>query len=265
MEKVIVVTGASSGIGLDTALRLAKKGYTVYGISRSKIDNDLFFSVQADVTKPDTLKTAFDKIYNETGKIDVLINNAGMGISGSIEYTSIEDMKYIFDVNFNGLVYACQYILPYLRETKGKIINVGSVAGPLAIPFQSFYSASKSAVGTFSDALSIEVKPMGIQVCTVLPGDIKTGFTKSRRKNSFESELYQTRVQKSIEVMEHDEQNGMPSTYAAKVFYKLVKKKRMPLSKTIGFQYKAFILLNKVLPKRFVMWIVGLIYGFKKD
>ncbi len=265
MKKVVVITGASSGIGYDTAELLARKGYKVYGISRSKIQSDMFLSVQADVTNTEELKGAFKYIFEQENQIDVLINNAGMGISGSVEHTAMKDIKYIFDVNFNGLTSAVQAVLPFIRESKGKIINVGSVAGTLSIPFQSFYSASKAAVETFTDALAIELKPQGIQVCTVLPGDIKTGFTGSRRKNAYESALYQKRVKKSISVMEHDEQNGMSSTYAAKVFYKLVKKKRIPLSKTIGLKYKVFIFLNKILPKQFVVWIVGLLYGFKKD
>lgn len=265
MKKVVVITGASSGIGFDTAILLAEKGYQVYGISRSKINHELLISKQADVTDINQLNQVLKEIHDETGRIDVIINNAGMGISGSVEYTSIEDLSYILDVNLKGVVYGCQAALPYLRETKGKIINVGSVAGTLAIPFQSFYSASKAAVEAFSDALSIEVKPMGIKVCTVLPGDIKTGFTKNRRKNAFESELYQNRVLKSIGVMEKDEQNGMSSHYAAKVFLKLVKKKHMPLVKTIGFKYKVFVFLQKVLPKRMVVFIVGLLYGFNKD
>jgi len=262
MRKVVIITGASSGIGFDTAKLLAEKGYIVYGIARSKIETDLFFSKQVDVTQADQLMKAIKEIYEKEKQIDIIINNAGMGISGSIEYTDESDIKDIFNVNFNGLHYVIQKALPYLRESKGKIINVGSVAGPLSIPFQGFYSASKAAVETYTQALAIELKPMHIQVCTVLPGDIKTNFTKNRRKNKNESLLYKERVDRSIGVMAKDEENGMSSQYAAKVFLKLVKKKRMPLSKTIGFKYKIFILLNKVLPKRFVVWIIGKLYGF---
>lgn len=262
MEKVVIVTGASSGIGYETAKLLSKKGYKVYGIARSKINEDFFFSKQSDITNNEQLKQTIQEIYETEKRIDVLINNAGMGISGSIEYTRLTDINNIFNVNFNGLHQAVQLALPYLRETKGKIINVGSVAGPLSIPFQGFYSASKAAVQTYSEALSIELKPMGIQVCTVLPGDIKTSFTKNRKKNQNEPSLYKARVDASIGVMEKDEQYGMTSTYAAKIFLKLVKKNHMPLSKTIGFKYKIFLFLNKVLPKRFVVWIIGKLYGF---
>ncbi|MFA6801512.1 MAG: SDR family NAD(P)-dependent oxidoreductase [Acholeplasmataceae bacterium] len=264
MKKVVVITGASSGIGYDTALLLVQKGYTVYGLSRSKITQDLILSMQVDVTQVEQVKTAFSDIYKQEQQIDIVINNAGMGISGSVEHSSIKDIDDILDVNFKGLFYVSQTALPYLRMSKGKLINVGSVAGTLSIPFQAFYSASKAAVQSFSDALSIEVKPMGIQVCTVLPGDIKTGFTKNRRKNIFESELYIKRVEQSIGVMEKDEQNGMSSSHAAKVFLKLVYKRRMPLVKTIGFKYKVFVFLEKILPKRFVVWIIGLLYGFNK-
>ncbi len=264
MKKVVVISGASSGIGLETAKLLAKKDYTVYGLSRRKVETNSFFSMQVDVTVQQQIQKALDEIYQKEKVIDIIINNAGMGISGSVEYTSDEAIDQILNVNFKGLHHMIKYALPYLRKSKGKIINIGSVAGPLAIPFQTFYSASKAMVQTYSEALFIELKPMGIQVCTVLPGDIKTEFTKNRKKNANESLLYKHRVDQSISVMEKDEQHGMPSSYAAKILLKLCKKRKMPLTKTIGFKYKIFLILNKILPKRFVIYLIGKIYGFTK-
>ena len=265
MRKVVIITGASSGIGLVTARYLQSKNYIVYGFSRSKIEHEKFLSMQVDVTHQMQVEHAIKEVFDAEKQIDVIINNAGMGISGSVAHTSNQDMDTIIDVNFKGLVYMVQSALSYLEASKGKIINVGSVAGSLSIPFQSFYSATKAAVEAFTDALAIEVKPLGIQVCNVLPGDIKTGFTKNRRKNVTESVTYKIRVEKSINVMAHDEQNGMSPLKAAKLFHKLIKKKKIPLTKTIGFKYKVFMFLKKVLPKRFVVWIIGLLYGFNKD
>ncbi len=263
--KVVVITGASSGIGLELAKHLIQKDYVVYGISRSKIHDKYIKSIQADVANYEQLKQAYQEIFDIEGHIDCLINNAGMGISGSIEDTSLEDAKYVMDVNFMGVFYSSKAMIPFLKQSAtSKIINISSVAARLAIPFQGFYSSSKAAINAFSESLRIELKPFKIQVCSVMPGDIKTGFTKNRKKNINEGKDYIKRVEKSIAVMEKDEQNGMDPEYAAKVIFKLINRRNLPLYKTIGVKYKLFVFLQKVLPARFVNNLVGLIYGFKK-
>lgn len=262
---IVVVTGASSGIGHAIALGLSKSGHKVYGISRSKVHDKDIRSIQADVTDLDGIRQAFTDIFEIEGKIDVLINNAGMGISGSLEGTTTEDAMKILDVNIMGVFNTIKVVLPLMRASNGgKIINISSVASRLAIPFQAFYSASKAAVNAMSDALRIEVSPFGIQVCSVMPGDIRTGFTKNRRKNEDDHESYGERVRKSVAVMEHDEENGMDPEKAASVVKRLIKRKRMPYYKTIGFKYKLFVFLDKMLPARLVGFVVGILYGFKK-
>lgn len=263
---VIIVTGASSGIGLAIANYLAEKGHHVYGISRTKIHEKLIKGIQADVTDYEQLKNAYQDIYDIEGRIDVLINNAGYGISGSIESTSLEDAKNLMDVNFMGVFHSTKAALPLLRKSKkGKIINMSSVASRLSIPFQAFYSSSKAAINAFTEALHNEVSPYGIQACAVMPGDIKTGFTKNRKKNDSEIDIYETRVEKSVGVMEHDERNGMDPEVAAKAIDRLIHKKRIPLYITIGGKYRLFVILHKLLPARFANAVVGAIYGFKKD
>lgn len=265
MSKVIIVTGASSGIGLTVSKYLADQGHHVYGISRSKTFEKNIRSIQADVTNIDQMMEAYQEIYDIEGRIDVLINNAGIGISGSIEDTQSEDVLDLFHVNFMGVFHSTKVVLPFMREGKaGKIINISSVASVLSIPFQAFYSSSKAAINAFSSALSNEVEPFGIDVCVIMPGDIKTSFTKNRRKNEIINPHYEKRVDKSVAVMEKDEQNGMDPEVLAKVIAKLIRKKRMPLYKTIGFKYKVFVFLEKILPRGFVNHIVGQIYGFKK-
>ncbi len=262
-KKVIVITGASSGIGLATAEWLAAKGHIVYGIARSKVVAKGVNAIQANVTDYEQLKLAYKEIFDIEGKIDVLINNAGMGIAGSVEATSLEDAHYLFNVNLMGVFYSVKAALPYMHKTAHpKIINLGSVAGRFSIPFQAFYSSSKAAVESLSDALDIELRPFGFQVCTVLPGDIKTGFTQNRRKNKDESSRYKRRVIRSLKVMENDEQNGIDVAFAGKVIGKLVLRRRMPLHKVIGFKYQVFLWLNKWLPSRFVHWIIDKLYGF---
>lgn len=265
MVKVIIVTGASSGIGLSVSKYLADKGHHVYGISRSKTHEKNIKSIQADVTNLDQMIDAYQDIFDIEGRIDVVINNAGIGISGSIEDTLSEDVLDLLNVNFMGVFHSTKVVLPFMREGHhGKIINISSVASVLSIPFQSFYSSSKAAINAFSNALSNEVQPFGIDVCVIMPGDIKTGFTKNRRKNEIINPHYEKRIDKSIAVMEKDEQNGMDPEVLAKVIEKLIKKKKMPLYKTIGFKYKIFVFLEKILPRGFTNLVVGKIYGFKK-
>lgn len=262
-QKVIVITGASSGIGLATAEWLVKKGHIVYGLARSKVVAKGVFAIQADVTDFQQLEASYKSIYETEGSIDVLINNAGMGIAGSVEETSIEDATYLYEVNVMGVFHSVKAALPYMHTTKRpKIINLGSVAGRFAIPFQAFYSSSKAAVEALSDALDIELKPYGFQVCTVLPGDIKTSFTQNRRKNKDESNRYRKRVIKSLKVMETDEQNGIDVGDAGKVVGRLALRRWMPLHKVIGFKYKVFLWLKKFLPTRLARKIVSLLYGF---
>ena len=263
---VIIITGASSGIGLSIAQHMCRNGHRVYGISRTKLHEKNVRSIKADVTKYEELKEAYQEIYDIEGRIDVLINNAGMGISGSIEDTPPIDALYLMNVNFMGVYHSTKAVLPFMRQSGGgKIFNMSSVAAKLSIPFQSFYSSSKAAINTFSEALANEVAPFNIKVCTLLPGDIKTGFTKNRQKNAETSECYKNRVEKSVAVMEKDERNGMDPEKTAFIIARLMKKKNMPLYKTIGFKYKIFVLLHKFLPSKFANYVVGQIYAFKKE
>lgn len=263
--KVVLLTGASSGIGYELAKFLQTKGYIVYGISRSSFKLEGVTHLKGDVTNEDEMFELVKNLYEKTKRIDILINNAGMGISGSVEGTKLNELKQMFDVNLFGAFIMAKQVIPYMRtQGHGKIVNIGSVASEFAIPFQTFYSASKSALKTFGEGLMNEVSPYGITVSTILPGDIKTNFTKNRRKNLDEIAIYQARVEKSIGLMEKDEQNGMSTLYASKVIYKVIKRKKMPLVKTIGKKYKILIFLKRLLPQKLVNKIVGMMYGFKK-
>lgn len=264
--KVVVVTGASAGIGNELASYLHTKGMKVYGISRSGFILEGVTSIKGDVTNEDSINNIIKDIINIEGNIDYLVNNAGMGISGSIEGTSLDEVKKMFDVNFNGTFITSKAVLAYMRnQGYGKIINVGSVASEFAIPFQGFYSSSKAAVKVFSEALHNEVSNYGISVCTILPGDTKTSFTSNRRKNEYELEVYKKRVSKSVEAMEKDEQYGMTSLYVSKKIYKVIKSKKTPIFKTVGNSYKFLIFLKRFLPSRLVIYIVGKMYAFKKE
>ncbi len=262
MNKIVVISGASSGIGLETARYLVAKGYTVYGLARHKPQAVLPFSfIPTDISDPTSIQATVNSLLEKETHIDALINCAGMGISGAIQHTSLQDVQKMFDVNLFGAFSLTKALIPALRETKGMVINISSVAGVLTVPFQTFYSMSKSALNTFSEGLRMEVKPLGIRVVSVLPGDTKTGFTAAREKTLSNDPAYQKRLEKSLARMEKDEQNGKSPLTVAKAVARLLKRKHPPVKMTVGFEYKLFIFLKKILPSRFVNWILFLMYA----
>lgn len=259
---IAVVTGGSSGIGLWTARSLRDRGMTVYVISRRPFQEKGLHHICADVSDERQSSAAVEEILKKEGDIDVLVNCAGFGISGAVEFTRLEDAKKQFDVNFFGTVNMTRAALPHMRKRgNGRIVNISSVAAPAAIPFQAYYSAAKAAINAWTAALANEVRPYGVTVTAVQPGDISTGFTAAREKSVAGDKEYQGRVSKSVEKMEHDEQNGMkPQTAGAYVAKVAMKKHPKPVY-TIGFSYKAICVLLKLLPCRFANWMIGKLYA----
>ena len=262
VKKICVITGGTSGIGLCTAQEMIKRGYTVYELSRREQGICGMHHIVADVTKEQSLAAAVEEILEQEGHIDVLINNAGFGISGAVEFTKTEDAQHQLDVNFFGMVRMNRQVLPVMRrQCYGRIVNLSSVAGSIPIPFQTYYSASKAAINSYTMALANEVKPFGVQVCCVQPGDIRTGFTAAREKNPQGDEIYGGRIARSVAGMEHDEQNGMPPEKAGAFIAHIATKKGVRPINTIGLQYKFFCVLAKILPAKLLNFLVGLIYA----
>ncbi len=262
-KKVVVITGGTSGIGLETAKALADQGCTVYELSRRAEGTDpQILHVQADVTNESQVQAAVKEIVEREGRIDVLINNAGFGISGAVEFTETADAIRQFDVNFFGMVRMNKAVIPVMRrQGGGRIISMSSVAAPIAIPFQTYYSASKAAVRTYMLALAPEIKPFGIETCAIMPGDIHTGFTAARKKSPAGDDVYEGRITRSVAVMEHDELNGITAADAGAFVAKKALQKRVPLLCTLGGKYKVFVFLTRLLPTRLMTWMVGLIYA----
>lgn len=262
-KKVVVITGASSGIGLTTAKYFAKNDFVVYGLARRKFEEENIISISCDVTDKLQVKNAIDTIFKKEKQIDVLINNAGFGISGSIENQNLEEIEKIFKVNFIGAVNVTQEVLPIMREQGfGKILNTSSVAGIFPIPFQSFYSATKASLDIWAKALRMEVKPYNIKICNLLVGDTKTGFTAVREKNQADKgTVYEEIVERSISKMERDEQKGKDPITVAKLMFKMANKKNVPATKTVGFGYKTLVFLEKILPQSLMLWIVSKLYS----
>ncbi len=258
-QKVVIITGARSGIGLATAKFLLTKGLKVYGIALHE-DNLGFPIYMGDVNDSKRMEEIFSDIYKKEKHIDVVINNAGIGISGAIENTLKERVEKIFNTNTIACIDISKIAIPYLRQTKGKIINTSSVAASAAISFQACYSATKAAIETFSLALSKEVRPWGIKICCVRPGDTKTGFTDARLKNEVDNPLYSDIVKKKTEKMEKYERQGESPMKVAKVMYKCIKRKNPPLICSVGFGYKLVSGLLKILPTKLANYLVYKFY-----
>jgi len=261
-SKVCVITGGSSGIGLCTAGAMMKAGYVVYELSRRPQGPEGCFHIPTDVTDAAAVTQAVAQVMDRQGRIDVLINNAGYGISGAIEFTAEQDAHHQFDVNFFGMVNMVKAVLPLMRQAKGgRIVNVSSVAGLIPIPFQAYYSASKAAILSYTMALANEARPFGVQVCAILPGDIRTGFTAARRKSTQGDDVYGGRISRSVAGMEHDECNGMAPETAGAYIARIATRRYVKPYNTIGGQYKFFCALAKMLPAKTLNRLVGMIYA----
>lgn len=275
-NQVVIITGASAGIGKATAEYLMKKGFHVYGTSRKAMGNidensandpksgGFVRIIPLDVTCEDSVKAAVENIISKEGHVDILVSNAGTGIAGSVEDVSMSEAGSQFDINFFGTLRMIKAVLPYMREQGyGKIIALSSVAGVISIPYQAHYSASKFAMEGLIEAIRYEIAPFGVKACLVEPGDTKTDFTKSRiiAEGTNENSPYHTRFTKSLSRMEKDEQNGASPVAVANTIYKMIKKKNPPVRVTVGFQYKLVLFLKRILPTFILEKVVGLLYN----
>ena len=262
-EKVCVITGGTSGIGKCTAEAMRQKGYAVYELSRRETGVAGFVHIPTDVTKPEMVDAAIAEVLRQEDHIDVLINNAGFGVSGAVEFTEPAAAKKQLEVNFFGMVNVCHAVLPVMRGAgHGRIVNLSSVAGVVPIPFQTYYSASKAAINSYTMALANEVKPFGVQVCAVMPGDIRTGFTAAREKSQAGDDVYHGRIARSVAGMEHDEQTGMDPAKAGAYIAKVALRERShhPLY-AIRADYKFFVFLSKILPAQALNRLIYAIYA----
>ncbi len=257
---VIIITGATSGIGKETASLLKKEGHTIYCLARRVLQDENIHYLQCDLKNKEEIKQAITQIIFEQNRIDCIINNAGMGISGAFEHHQEDEMETILKVNLEGLLYFTKLCIPYLKKTQGRIINISSIAGAISIPFQTMYSLTKAAIISFSKGLRNELKPFKVKVCCILPGDIATEFSQNRVKSKQEKD-YQMRIQNSIAKMEKDEKNGMSPSKVAKKIQKIIHKKNPPILCSVGFQYQMILFLSKVLPARIISTIIYQMYA----
>ena len=258
----MLVTGGSSGIGKAAAEALRDSGCIVYEGSRRESDLPGITHVSLDVTDERSVASAVEQVLEREGRVDILITCAGSGISGAVEFTEAEAVRRQMDVNFMGTVHSVKAVLPWMRKAGGgRIVLISSVAAQFPIPFQTYYSASKAAVNAYACALANEIRPFGITVTAVQPGDIKTGFTAARAKSVLGDDVYGGRIARSVAVMERDEENGMDPAAAGRWIAGIALRRRCRPVCTLGFSYQCLCVLEKLLPLSLVNRLVGLIYA----
>ena len=237
MKQVIIITGASSGFGQATAEMLSARGHVVYGLCRRPMQHTDIQYLQCDVRNREEVRATVEKVVAAQGHIDVLINNAGMGIGGALELATPEEIDLQMGTNFMGCVNMCQAVLPYMRRArKGKIVNLSSIGGVMGLPYQGFYSASKFAIEGFSEALAAEVARFGIRVSMAEPGDFATGFTGSRRNSeaTLADPDYGPVFKQTLALIEKEENGGLQPEVLAKRLVKIVEKEKPSLRNVVA-------------------------------
>lgn len=266
MSKTILITGGSSGIGKSIGEYLTQKGFDVYGTSRfpDKYSNSVFPILELDVTQPDSIRDCVKSLLAKTNKIDILINNAGVGITGPMEEIPMEEMKNNFETNFFGPVGMINAVLPSMRTQKsGLIINITSIAGYMGLPFRGVYSASKGALELITEAYRMELKPFGVKMTNVAPGDFSTNIASGRYNAPLKDDSpYNSTYGATLDLLNDHVDEGEDPLILAKVVYRIIHTKSPKIHYKVGvFLQKFSIVLKRILPDH---WYERLLMSFYK-
>jgi NAD(P)-dependent dehydrogenase (short-subunit alcohol dehydrogenase family) len=262
MKKVILITGISSGFGKETAKLLAEKGHIVYGTVRNDFgsDNNICY-LKMDLTDLVSIKKVVSDVVEKEGRLDVLINNAGMHTGGAVETSLIENIKLQMETNFMGMVHLTREVLPLMRKQGiGTIINISSIMGLIGLPFQPFYSAGKFAIEGFSEALRMEVNQFNIKVVLINPGDFHTNNTANRRNFLAPSDIndpYHEQFEKTLEIVEKEEAKGWEPIILARKIARIIECKN-PRQRYIiaSLDQKLAVVLKYILPGKLFRMIL---------
>lgn len=256
-RKVVLISGAGSGIGRAMAETLTKAGFIVYGTSRSA-RTEAWPMLTLDVCDDDSVWAAVDELLRREGRIDVLINNAGYGDAGAVEDVTLAEAKRQFETNVFGVLRLCRAVLPTMRKQhSGRIVNVGSVAGFIAVPFFGMYGASKAALASLTESLRMEVRPFGIDVALLEPGDIKTeGAGNIFLTPGSHGSPYQAALEKAVGIMAASERDGIAMDVVAAEVLALLTARRPPLRRVVDWRYRLIRLAKRLLPDAVLEWIV---------
>ncbi len=255
MSKVVFITGASSGIGKSIGEFLHAKGFIVYGTSRNpeRITDSVFPLLALDVRNKENITQAIDIILQKSGRIDVVINNAGVGITGPIEEIPTEEIKNNFETNLFGPIEVMKAALPFMRSQKsGLIINITSIAGYMGLPYRGIYSASKGALELITEALRMEVKSFGIHITNVAPGDFATNIAAGRfHAPLIKGSAYEIPYGTTLSMMNEHVDSGNNPNEMAKAIYKIIQTSSPKGHYKIGaFMQKFSIVLKRILPDK---------------
>lgn len=255
MSKVILITGGSSGIGKSVGEFLHQKGFTVFGTSRNpeKIQDSMFPLVALDVRDVDSIQKAVAEIIGKSGRIDVVINNAGVGITGPIEEIPTQEIKNNFETNLFGPIEVMKAVLPQMRLQKsGLIINITSIAGYMGLPYRGIYSASKGALELITEALRMETKSFGIHITNVAPGDFATNIAAGRyHAPVIKGSAYEIPYGNTLAEMNTHVDSGSNPNVMAEAIYSIMQNPNPKIHYKVGaFMQKFSIVLKRILPDK---------------
>lgn len=252
--KIILITGASSGIGKAIGEFLHNKGFTVYGTSRNpeKVVNSVFPLIALEVCSVESIQSAIAKVISISGRIDVLINNAGVGILGPLEEIPTEEIRNNFETNLFGPIEVMKAVLPHMRAQKsGLIINITSIAGYMGLPYRSVYSASKGALEYVTEALRMEVKPFGIEITNVAPGEFATNIAAHRYHVPVATNSAYSNYERTVYVINSQVGGGDDPIKMGEAIFKIINTPKPKVHYKIGpFMSRFSIVLKRVLPDK---------------
>ncbi len=237
MPPTVLVTGASSGIGASIAHLFHRRGFMVFGTSRSADPGSPaeFPMLKLDVNSDASAKACVGDVMARTGRLDLLVNNAGFALAGAAEETSIEEAKEQFETNFFGVVRMVKAVLPHMREARsGRIVTIGSLAGLMAIPYNAFYSSTKFALEGYMEALWFELKPFGIGVSLIEPGFVHTALNQTTRVATNLLKAYEGPRDRVIAVVDRSVENGIAPELVAKTVLRAARSKSPHLRYRVG-------------------------------
>ena len=255
MKKVVLITGGSSGIGKSIGEFLHAKGFTVYGTSRNpeRITHSVFPLIALDVRDKSSIKSAVAEVISKSGRIDVVINNAGVGITGPIEEIPTEEIKNNFETNLFGPIEVMKAVLPPMRaQQSGLIINITSIAGYMGLPYRGIYSASKGALELITEALRMEVKSFGVHITNVAPGDFATNIAAGRYHAPLvKGSAYEIPYGNTLKMMDEHVDSGSNPNEMAEAIYSIIQNPNPKIHYKIGaFMQKFSIVLKRILPDK---------------
>ena len=255
MNKVVLITGGSSGIGKAMGEFLTAKGFTVYGTSRNpeKYTGSKFPLIALDVRDGIAITSAINEVIQKAGKIDILVNNAGVGITGPLEEIPASEIKNNFETNLFGPIELMKAVLPQMRKQgSGLIINITSIAGYMGLPYRSVYSASKGALELITEGLRMEVKQFGVHITNIAPGDFATNIAAGRYHAPLvKGSAYETAYGGTLETMNTHVDSGSNPQQMAEAVYKVIQSPNPDIHYKVGaFLQKFSIVLKRILPDK---------------